>query len=228
MLFSPYDTLWRLLSSLGSANVTVALALALAILLIVDGDHRMARRWLFLFCIAMSAVGVTKLAFVGWGITFSPFDFTGASGHAARAAAVYPVLCFMLSKDHSAAMQRLAVGAALVLAAGIACSRMARQMHTLSEVVSGLGIGLLVAAVCVRRAGDSGRLQAARAFPWLGAAALCAVLMPVAPTQAWLTHVGMALSGRPAPYTREDVQIRQPALAPLCGLTLRACLERLR
>jgi len=228
MVIFPYNTFWRLLSGLGSANLTIALALALAILLTVNGDRRMARWWLFSFFIAMGVVGMTKLAFVAWGMAVPPFDFTGASGHAARAAAVYPVLCFILSKNRSAAFQRLALGAALVLATGIACSRLARQVHSFSEVACGMGIGVMVAATYMRRAGACGRLQAVRAIPWLGGAVLCAAILPAVPTQAWLNQAGMALSGRPAPYTRQDARIKPRTPMPFCDAMQPGCTERLR
>lgn len=210
----PYNSLWGLLSGLGSANLTIALALAFAVLLIGSGDYRMARWWCLLFFVVMFVVGVTKLAFVGWGIAFGPFDFTGASGHAARAAAVYPVLFFILAKDHGTTMQRVALGAALLLATGIACSRLVRQVHSLSEVAAGLGIGILAAAVYVRLAGSGGRLRPAHLVPWLGIVALCAVSLPAVPTQAWLVHAGLALSGREAPYTRHDAFIKPRSALP--------------
>lgn len=199
---------WTVLSGLGSANLTVALALVLVVFLVRSGDYRMARWWCALFLMAMCLVGATKLAFVGWGIAMASVDFTGASGHAARAAAVYPVVFFLLAKNHGAGMQRLALCAALFLAAAVGCSRIARQVHSLSEVAAGMGIGIMTAAACVRLAGNGVRARTNQLAPWLGIAALCAAGLPAAPTQAWLVHTGMALSGRPAPFTRHDLPVK--------------------
>jgi membrane-associated phospholipid phosphatase len=202
---------WVLLSGLGSANVTIALALAFGLFLVTRGDYRMARWWCFLFFVTLGVVGATKLAFVGWGVAFDGLDFTGASGHAARAAAVYPVLFFILAKHHGTGMQRFALGAALFLAAAVACSRIARQVHTPSEVIAGLGIGSLAAAAYVRLAAAGEQIRSRQLAQWLGIAAVCAISLPAVPTQAWLVHAGMVLSGRQAPYTRHDL-LRKPRI----------------
>lgn len=211
MLPSLSSPFWAALSSLGGANLTGALALALAMSLTVNGERRLARWWCCLFVAGMAAVATTKLAFIAWAIDAGPLDFTGASGHAARAMAVYPVLSYTLVRHRDDGVQRCALGAAVVLAAGIACARLAHQVHSPSEVAAGMLVGAIVAALYLRRARTGARVYPIGLAPWLAPVALCAASLPAAPTQAWLVHAGLALAGRPAPPALHDAGPRPSA-----------------
>jgi membrane-associated phospholipid phosphatase len=219
MLPSPSSPFWTGLSSLGGANLTGALALALAMLLVAEGEGRLARWWCCLFLAGMAVVTMAKLAFIGWDIDAGPLDFTGPSGHAARAMAVYPVLCFTLVRHRGHGVQRMAFGAAVVLAAGIACARLAHHIHSPSEVATGMLVGAIVAAMFLRRARAGERGSAVRLAPWLAPVALCAAALPAAPTHHWLVHAGLALAGRAAPPAAHDAALRpRAALAAPAGV----------
>jgi membrane-associated phospholipid phosphatase len=219
MLPSPSSPFWAALSGLGGANLTGALALALAALLMADGEGRLARWWCCLFLAGMAGVAMSKLACIGWGIDAGPLDFTGASGHAARATAVYPVLCYTLVRHRGHGVQQMALGAAIVLAAGIACARLAHHVHSPVEVATGMLAGAIVAATYLRLARAGGNGGAVRLAPWLAPVALYAASLPAAPTQAWLVHAGLALAGRPAQPAAHDAAQR-----PRAGLAVPARL----
>jgi membrane-associated phospholipid phosphatase len=196
------DLFWGVLSFLGGANVTIALASALTICLFSSGDQRLAKYWIVLFGLTMLIVGATKLAFIGWGLGVESFDFTGISGHAARATAVYPVLSYMLLKHRKPALQNAAIVAAFILSIGVAGARIFWKAHSLSEVTSGFFLGA-IAAVTYFQLNGSGRLLSLRyRFTWVRCAIAIAVCLPTAPTQDWIVKAGLVLSGRDHPYTR--------------------------
>jgi hypothetical protein len=70
-------------------------ALIITIWLLTGRLWHLAALWCLLFGIAMLAVVATKIAFLGWGIGSEALDFTGISGHAARATAIFPVLFYL-------------------------------------------------------------------------------------------------------------------------------------
>jgi hypothetical protein len=193
---------WSVLSFLGGANVTFALAAALTICLVLSGNQRVARDWIILFGVTMMIVSATKLAFIGWGIGIASLDFTGMSGHAARAAAVYPALSYMLLKDSKPALQSAAVGAAFVLSIGVAVARIAWKAHSLSEVAIGYVLGA-IAAIAYFQVDRRGKWLSWRyRFACVGSATAIAICLPTAPTQDWIVKAGLAMSGREQPYIR--------------------------
>lgn len=194
---------WRMLSFLGSTNITASLAFALAICLLTSGNYRVAQCWILLFGVTMMIVGATKLAFIGWGIGLATLDFTGMSGHAARAAAVYPALSYMLSKNSSPVLRRAAITAAFVLSFGVALARVVWKVHSLSEVATGYLLGAAVAVAYLNlNHGDNWPSLRSR-FACVSVAAVIAVCLPAAPTQYWMIKTGLALSGHEQPFSRD-------------------------
>ncbi|HZE91564.1 MAG TPA: phosphatase PAP2 family protein, partial [Rhizobacter sp.] len=159
--------------------------------------------WMVSLAFAVLVTTVTKVAFIGYGLGVAAINFTGVSGHAMFAAAVYPLVFGALASSLSAPAQRTAVllGAALALLIGI--SRVQLFAHSWSEVATGLALGGSASAAALWVA----RMPHVRVPGWLPAGVL--VWLLVMPTQAppsrthdLVTRLSLALSGRSEPYTR--------------------------
>ena len=195
--------LWYLITSLGGAGVTLPLAIAIALWLALGYTWRIAAGWLVLLGAAIGVVTITKLAFLGWGVGVRELDFTGLSGHAVLSTAVYPVALFLMLLPARPTLRCL--GVALGLAAGIVVglSRVVVEAHSPSEAITGCIVGAVTALMFVRWAWDAepGRLSA---MP----VAVSLLTLTVAlhgvhlPTQRWVTHIALKVSGHERPYIR--------------------------
>jgi membrane-associated phospholipid phosphatase len=222
---------WSHLSALGGLNVTALLALAIAAWLVGAHCWRLALAWCLLFGGAMAVAAASQMAFIGWGVGIQSLDFTGFSGHATRAGAVFPVAFFLLFERRGrrrggSSAKRPAIGrterrregwlrAAVLggglLAVGVAIARVEVGAHSPSEAVAGCLLGLAAAGLFVARS------RAARDFspqPLLLGLLAATFLLPRADpanSHQWLTAAALKLSGRDRVYLREDWQ---PALGP--------------
>src|SRR3712207_5573099 len=100
---------WSHLSALGGLNVTALLALFIAAWLVAARCWRLALAWCLLFGAALALAAGSQMAFIGWGIGIRPLEFTGFSGHATRAAAVFPAALFLLVEREDGRVRRIAV-----------------------------------------------------------------------------------------------------------------------
>jgi hypothetical protein len=195
--------LWYSITRLGGAGLTLPLALTIALWLALGYTWRLAATWLMILAGAISIVALTKIAFLGWGVGVRAWDFTGVSGHAMLSTAVYPVGLFLTLLPTRAGIRVL--GVALGMAAGIAVglSRVVLEAHSPSEAIAGCIVGAIAAALFVWWAWDAhpGKLSAVPV-------AVSLLMLTVAlhdvrvPTQRWITHVALHLSGRDHPYIR--------------------------
>lgn len=175
---------------------------------------RLVLVWLILLGFGLALVTATKIAFVGWGIGSRNWNFIGISGHAMRAAAIAPVLLYLLAGPRSRARRGFALVAGIAFAVLIGLSRLALQVHSPSEVVTGIGLGLAISA------GFIAVLQRAPALSMPRYALLSALLplsilsaTPPAPTERWVDEVALRLSGHRRPHTRIEL-----GYAPLAGI----------
>lgn len=195
--------LWFSITRLGGAGLTLPLAIAIALWLALGYSWRLAAGWLVIVGAAAGIVTLTKIAFLGWGIGVREWDFTGVSGHAMLSTAVYPV-AFFLALLPARPKVRI-VGVACGLAAGLAVglSRVVLSAHSPSEAVAGCVVGALAAVLFVWRAWDTkpGKLSVVPV-------AVSLLMLAVAlhdvrvPTQYWITHIALHLSGRDRPFIR--------------------------
>ena len=159
--------------------------------------------WALFFGIGMTLVVVTKMAFVGWGIGVASVEFAGFSGHAMRAAAVYPVACFLAFRSSGSGVRHLATAAGVVFAILIAISRVPVLAHSVSESVTGCVLGLSIAAAFIWYASTEhhwalSRMLVVLCFPIV----LIAPNVEPVPAEMWITKAALYLSGRDQPYTR--------------------------
>lgn len=202
---------WQNLSLLGSLVVTGPIGVAIAVWLLAGNSWRLTLAWCLLFGIGMAAVVLTKVAFIGWGVGVESVEFAGFSGHAMRAAAVFPVAFFLAARHAGAPARNWALAAGVALAILIAVSRVFVQAHSVSEAVTGCILGLAVAAGFVWFASTEGHLALSRVL-----VALCIPVLVIAPrvepvpTEMWVTRLALMLSGRERPYTRHMWQPSRP------------------
>lgn len=219
--------LWHGVSSLGSTVMTVPIAVVLAVWLALAGHWRSALRWCVWFGLAMVLVVASKLAFIGWGLGSAALDFTGISGHASRAALVYPLLFYLaLAKPARAAQpagsfrSELGLWVGLLLALLVALSRVMVNAHSGAEMLAGWLLGSAVALLFVRSLPGTGVLISPR---WLLASTLLVLFVSpaVQPVQAEvpITRLALLLSGHTQPFERRrwgrdpDVMHFWPGLA---------------
>ncbi|MYM95674.1 phosphatase PAP2 family protein [Duganella vulcania] len=194
---------WHGLSVAGSLAVTGPIGVAIAVWLLAGKSWRLTAAWCILFGIGMALVVATKMAFVGWGIGVESVEFAGFSGHAMRAAAVFPVAFFLAFRSAPAQARVLGTLLGVLLAILISISRVYVQAHSVSESVTGSLLGLVVAAIFIWYASTEHHMALGRLLM-----VLCLPIMLIAPrvepipAETWITEAALWLSGHDKPYTR--------------------------
>lgn len=196
-------SLWLSITALGSVGVMIPLALAVAAWLALGYPWRYAACWLAVLGAASGLVLLTKIAFMGWGVGVRDLDFTGISGHAMVSSAVLPVALFVACLPGPRWVRAFGVSAGVLIGIVVGVSRILLNAHSVSEVVTGCGLGALAALVFVVFAwrAESGKLAAAPVAVSLALVAITLHGISV-PTQRWITDVALHLSGREQPYIR--------------------------
>lgn len=191
---------WTTFLYLGNLTLTLPLACAIAAWLLAARHWRAAGYWLLFFASALATVGMSKVAYLGWGTAIPLLDFQALSGHAAGVTAVFPVLFHVLLQGRPG----LALGAAvagLLLGASLAAGLVATGEHTAAEAGAGWMIGAAAAAGTIRVAG---KVRPPRPLASLAAGLLAftatAWLMQRAHVGYWMIKVALALSGNTRPF----------------------------
>jgi len=201
------DVFWGVVTRLGESGIVLPVVLVVAIGL--GWSARRAERALSLLLpVALAAIVVTatKIAFMGFGWGIARLDFTGMSGHAMLAAALYPVLVVVFTPA-TGPRRAAATWLAAAVVVLVAVSRVALETHSASEVLGGGAVGALAAAVvirAIRRAGGT-RLSPAWLAPALVWLPLTLPAPPVMASHDWITGLALTLSGRDHPYVRADL-----------------------
>lgn len=199
--FSP--TTWELVTRLGEAQLMLPSALALVGWLAWRGEGRSAALWAAMLGLAVGLTTASKIAFIGWGLGIPSLNFTGISGHAMHAAAVFPLLLRCVVASNGRAVQRTAVALGYTVALLVAISRVAVGAHSAPEVMAGFAVGGAASAVSLM----FGTVPHMHLPRWLLAALVVAQLLnpaaaPSLPTHDMVTEVALVLSGHEKPYTR--------------------------
>jgi hypothetical protein len=218
---------WSHWSALGGLNVSVAGALAITGWLAVMRCWRAARAWCLAFGATMLVAAGSQMAFIGWGIGVRSLDFAGFSGHAARAAVLYPAALFLLLERVDRALRRPGFVLGVVVAAMVAYARVAIGAHAVSEAFSGWLLGSCAALLFAARgtvmhgpAAQGVATQGPARTPLLVSLALPLLLLPYAEpagARQWITRLSLALSGHERPYVRGSWQPSGFPYAPPCA-----------
>lgn len=194
---------WHIITRFGDLTIMFPIAIAIAGWLLLAGEQRSALWWSGLFTAGMAMSAITKIAFMGWGMGIESLDFTGISGHAIRAAAVIPVLFFLILQRKTAPVRWAGVLAGFALAALIGYSRLMVHAHSVSEAVSGLILGSTLSLTFMH---ICGRLERPVFTPLRIAFSILLLLAAPyakpAPTQRWLMQTSLYLSGHDKPCER--------------------------
>jgi membrane-associated phospholipid phosphatase len=206
---------WDLIARFGELQILLPAALLVALALLRRPETRaLALRWMASLSAALVATTASKVAFIGWGIGWPEMNFTGVSGHAMMAAAVYPLLLGSLASRSPRPGRAAAIGVGCAIALLVGVSRLVVGAHSASEVLAGLSVGGAASAIALdgarfARAVINPVVPAAVAF-WL---ALTPSLAPASQTHSVVTRLSLMLSGRETPYTRgemiEELRSRQ-------------------
>lgn len=204
---------WALLTRLGESQILLpAFAAILAWFRWRLGAARLVGVWGAALVVAVALTTASKVAFLGWGLGYAPWDFAGVSGHAMFSFALWPVIAGALWADAPPARRRWALAAAYALAGVIAWSRLEVQAHSLSEVIAGALLGTAASAASLRwatppRSHAPATLMVGLAL-WLAVTPMGA---PPSPTHGWAVRLALALSGHEQPYTREQMHLDHAA-----------------
>lgn len=194
---------WLGITKLADTTMMLPLAALCTVWMGFGRAWRMAFLWCLLFGLGLTLVAATKIAFIGWGIGIESLDFTGFSGHAMRTTAVMPVLFYILLQKSRSTTRISGVLFGIALGVLIGISRLAVQVHSLSEVISGCILGALVSIGFIW---TSHTLPKPMLHRWLIVVSLM-LLIPVpmakpAPTERWLKTISLSISGHDKPFER--------------------------
>lgn len=207
---------WHFLTFFGDSMLLLpSAAIVFIILMLSPASRKPTWQWILLFGGVGAVVCLSKLAFMGWGIGSREFDFTGFSGHSALSASIWPVMLWLLAGRFSINVRRVAVASGYLLALAVGYSRLVINVHSTSEVVTGLALGCAVSAafLLLQRNTPPPRLSYRKI-----AAALVLPLFLIntgtaAPTQGLLERIAVTIAPVKKPFTRADLHAKPPAVS---------------
>ena len=188
------------MSVLGPAGV------AIAVWLLVSRQWRLVLGWSLWYGGGMLLVVLSKLAFIGWGLGSAEFDFTGFSGHAMRAGAVFPVLMYVVLQRAPRSWRLAGVLFGVAYAVLVAISRVVVHAHSVSEAVSGCVLGLAMAFGFMWQARGAVNFAVSHALALASLAIMVLITFKAEPmpTEDWLQKIALHLSGHERIFSRAD------------------------
>ena len=204
-------TWWNGISFAADMSVMGPAGVAIAVWLLVSRQWKLVLTWSLWYGGGLALVVLSKLAFMSWGVGSSALDFTGFSGHAMRAGAVFPVLMYVLLQQADRRWRQAGVLLGVAFAVLVAISRVLVHAHSVSEAISGCVLGLVVALGFMRSARGAVNIAVSHALA-LASLALMVLLSFKAepmPTEQWLQKLAMVLSGHERVFSRADWKLAQ-------------------
>lgn len=197
--------MWHVITSFGDSALLLPLITWIAIaLLLSPPQKRDARHWVVAAVGCGGIVALSKLLFLAWGVKPPGLDYTGFSGHTALSLLVWPSLGALLARRASRGARWVAVALGALLGAAVAVSRLALEVHSVSEVVMGALVGCTIAAWFIRGvfgSADVGRWRPA--VLGLGAMVVAFVFYGrVFPSQHLLQDIALWISGHQHVFSR--------------------------
>lgn len=197
---------WNAVSFTADMSVLGPAGVAIAVWLLVSRQWRLVLGWSLWYGGGMSLVVLSKLAFIGWCLGSAELDFTGFSGHAMRAGAVFPVLMYVVLQRAPRSWRLAGVLFGVVYAVLVAISRVVVHAHSVSEAVSGCVLGLAMAFgfMWQARGAVNFAVSHALALASLGLMVLITFKGEPMPTEDWLQKIALRLSGHERVFSRAD------------------------
>lgn len=199
--------IWHLITRMGEAEILLPVAVLSALALCLRPDkRRLALAWMLLIITAALITTASKVAFIGWGIGWAAINFTGVSGHAMFATAIYPLLMLTLVGGEARARQRFALALGFALAVLVGVSRVEVGAHAWSEVLAGWLLGGAATLMVLAVAGSGGIvLRPIVPIIFLAWMSITPGHMQASQTHSLVTRLALKLSGHVQPYTRSDL-----------------------
>lgn len=184
------------LMHLGDVRLTAALAGTVAILLLMAKAYRAALWWCCLIGTTFGLVAGSKIMFLAWGLHSSLMNFKAISGHAAGAAAVLPIVAFLVAQQGGRAKQGLAILTGVLVSIGVVASLVYHAEHTPSEALAGWLLGTS-ATICswMRLRSHVSAPTLAHVIAALAGKVAIGFCMQFVPIGWWLVKLAMAVSG---------------------------------
>ncbi|MFT2798087.1 MULTISPECIES: phosphatase PAP2 family protein [Serratia] len=208
---------WHFLTFFGDSMLLLPCAAIVFIILLLSPTSRKPTwQWMLLFGGVGAVVCVSKLAFMGWGIGSSHWDFTGFSGHSALSASIWPVLLWLLCGRFSSPVRRIAVIVGYLLAAAVGYSRLVIHAHSTSEVITGLALGFIVSStfLMLQRGTQPPRLSYRKIAVTLALPLVLINSGTAAPTQGLLERIAVTIAPVEKPFVRADLHKKPQVSAP--------------
>ena len=197
---------WNAISFTADMAVLGPAGVAIAVWLLVSKQWRLVLSWSLWYGGGMLLVVLSKLAFIGWGLGSAEFDFTGFSGHAMRAGAVFPVLMYVVLQRAPRSWRLAGVLFGVAYAVLVAISRVVVHAHSVSEAVSGCVLGLAMALGFMWQARGAVNFAVSHALALASLALMVLITFKAEPmpTEDWLQKIALRLSGHERIFSRAD------------------------
>lgn len=197
---------WNTVSFTADMSVLGPAGVAIAVWLLVSRQWRLVLGWSLWYGGGMLLVVLSKLAFIGWGLGSAEFDFTGFSGHAMRAGAVFPVLMYVVLQRAPRSLRLAGVLFGVAYAVLVAISRVVVHAHSVSEAVSGCVLGLAMAFGFMWQARGAVNFAVSHALALASLALMVLITFKAEPmpTEDWLQKIALRLSGHERIFSRAD------------------------
>lgn len=197
---------WNAISFTADMSMLGPAGVAIAVWLLVSRQWRLVLGWSLWYGGGMLLVVLSKLAFIGWGLGSAALDFTGVSGHAMRAGAVFPVLMYVVLQRAPRSWCHAGVLLGVAYAVLVAISRVVVQAHSVSEAASGclLGLAMAFGFMWQARGAVNFAVSHALALASLGLMVLITFKAEPMPTEDWLQKIALRLSGHERVFSRAD------------------------
>lgn len=200
-------TPWFEIIDSGDTEYSIPLACGVWATLALARAWRALAAWTVLFGAVVVIVLLSKIGYRGWGSGIPALEFRSISGHAARAAALWPVLLALLARAAGLASVRWCVALGYGYAVLMAVLLVRFDRHAPAEALAGLVLGAVASAVFLRHVPRHAPLPGDRAPRWAlalpGGALVCAAVFladPAAHTTL-ITRTALYLSGHATPYS---------------------------
>jgi hypothetical protein len=194
------DLGWQI-GQYGGITVMFPAAIVVAAWLWVASCRRVSLEWLLTLAIAYGLVGISKIAFKGWGIGFETLDIAVLSGHAMNTSLVVIVALSLLARQIDPRWRWPVAVVATLWTWWFAVKCVAPVIHPLSEAVAGALVGSVGAWLFLRRLEqfEVRRLAA----PTLAAGLMLMMIaasLPKYTAEHLLNHFAISLSGAERPH----------------------------
>ena len=198
--------IWKMVTHLGSASLMLPIFAITAKGLWLNNQRAASCKWAAAIIVAVVTTAATKILFFGWGIGVVALDFTGISGHTMLATSVLPVLFGWLFSQDSGRSIRTGAFLGILLGFAVGVSRVILVAHSMSEVIAGWAVGLIVSGITLNA------IKLPTRCPWFVRLSPLLLLLSYSTpasnyllTHQWEVRLALLLSGHDKPYTRHHL-----------------------